>query len=57
VVGRAVRTTAYVTEMAVWPLGAKARGKMATTKGEGLREAQVISWPKLTDLKRRQVNL
>jgi hypothetical protein len=35
VVGRAVRTTAYVTEMAVWPLGAKARGKMATTKGGG----------------------
>jgi hypothetical protein len=43
VVGRAVRTIAYVTEMAAWPLGAKARGKMATTKGEGLREAQVTS--------------
>ena len=43
VVGRTVGITAYVTRMAVWSLGVKATGKVVTTKGEELREAQVTS--------------
>jgi hypothetical protein len=43
VVGRTVGIIAYVTGMSAWSSGMKVTGKMVTTKGEELREAQVTS--------------
>jgi hypothetical protein len=43
VVGRAVGITANATGMKAWSSGMKVTGKMVTTKGEELREAQVTS--------------
>ena len=42
-VGRAVGIIANATGMKAWSSGMKATGKVVTTEGEELREAQVTS--------------